>query len=474
MVEHHCGNMLRRLKSAGLVEEVAGGSVTSITKLVKDCKERIANREARQVPLPSSTKGSSAARGSSSFVSYGDYTRAPTTAAEGKKRRAVGGAIEKSFQNESREECNGEIARMFYTSGLSFNLARNPHYRNSYFRVSTLSGYVPPGYNAIRTTLLANERKNLENQLMPLKFAWRDKGVSICSDGWSDAQRRPLINVIAVCESGPMMLKAVNCEGEYKDHQLIANLFIDSIKQVSYENVVQVVTDNAHVCSKVGALIAIMFSDHCNLKLLSVALTKFASTFIMLKRFKTIKNGLQQMVISTKWDDYRENDYRKAGRVKEMLLDDLMWDNIDHILSFTEPIYEMIKKADTDKPCLHLVYEWWDSMMEQVKKAIYRKEMKQIYEKSSFWDAVHKILLSHWSKDNTPLHCLAHSLNPNLEWLDEDSHRVAPHKDLDVTREKKNCFLRYFTNEDDRRNANIEYDNFSVYARVWKWRCDER
>lgn len=78
----------------------------------------------------------------------------------------------------------------------------------------------------------------------------------ICSDGWSDAQRRPLINVMVVCESGPMMLKAVNCEGEYKDHQLIANLFIDSIKQVSYENVVQVVTDNAPVCSKAGALIA--------------------------------------------------------------------------------------------------------------------------------------------------------------------------------------------------------------------------
>ena len=120
----------------------------------------------------------------------------------------------------------------------------------------------------------------------------------------------------------------------------------------------------------------VMFSDHCNLKLLSVAPTRFASTFIMLKRFKTIKNGLQQMVISTKWDDYREDDYRKAGRVKEMLLDDLMWDNIDHILSFTEPIYEMIRKTDTDKPCLHLMYEQQDNMMEQVKKTIYRKEMK--------------------------------------------------------------------------------------------------
>ncbi|KAL6175069.1 hypothetical protein ACLB2K_051712 [Fragaria x ananassa] len=137
---------------------------------------------------------------------------------------------------------------------------------------------------------------------------------------------------MAVCENGPMMLKAVNCEREYKDHQLIVNLLIDSIKQVGYENVVQVVTDNAPFCLKAGALIAtlnnvdvydtccwiqpvvedvmfiknfimnygrrlVMFGDHCNLKLFSVAPIRFAYTFIMLKRFKTIKNGSQQMVI---------------------------------------------------------------------------------------------------------------------------------------------------------------------------------
>ncbi|KAK9923935.1 hypothetical protein M0R45_032331 [Rubus argutus] len=106
------------------------------------------------------------------------------------------------------------------------------------------------GYNALRTTLLAKERKNIEFHLQPIKATWKDKGVSVCSDGWSDAQRRPIINVMAACESGPMMLKAVNCEGEFKDHVLVANLIIESIKEVGWENVVQVITDNALVCSK--------------------------------------------------------------------------------------------------------------------------------------------------------------------------------------------------------------------------------
>ena len=37
-----------------------------------------------------------------------------------------------------------------------------------------------------------------------------------------------------------------------------------------------------------------MFNNHCKLKLLSVADTRNASTIVMLKRFKTIKRGLEQ------------------------------------------------------------------------------------------------------------------------------------------------------------------------------------
>ena len=53
--------------------------------------------------------------------------------------------------------------------------------------------------------------------------------MSICIDGWSDAQRRPLINIMAVSESGPMFLKAIKCEGETKDKHFIADLSINTI-----------------------------------------------------------------------------------------------------------------------------------------------------------------------------------------------------------------------------------------------------
>ena len=50
------------------------------------------------------------------------------------KRRKVtmNTTLEKVFQNNARHDLDSRIARMFYTGGLPFNFARNPHYRSSY------------------------------------------------------------------------------------------------------------------------------------------------------------------------------------------------------------------------------------------------------------------------------------------------------------------------------------------------------
>ncbi|GFZ12749.1 major facilitator superfamily protein [Actinidia rufa] len=177
--------------------------------------------------------------------------------------------------------------------------------------------------------------------------------------------------------------------------------------------------------------------------LLSVAETRFASTIVMLKRFKLIKGGLQAMVINDKWSCYREDDVGRARFVKDKVLSDVWWDSIDYILKFTGPIYDMIQACDTDTPCLHLVYDMWDSMIEQVKAARYRHEGKMHEEDSTFYGVIHQILVDRWNKNNTPLHCLAHSLNPSDDWLHESANRVPPHKDEEVSRERLKCLKSF-------------------------------
>ena len=61
-----------------------------------------------------------------------------------------------------------------------------------------------------------------------------------------------------------------------------------------------------------------MFNNHCKLKLFSMADTCFASTIVMLNRFKTRKRGLEQLVISEEWEMYKENDVVKAKDVRPL------------------------------------------------------------------------------------------------------------------------------------------------------------
>ena len=53
---------------------------------------------------------------------------------------------------------------------------------------------------------------------------------------------------MVVSESGPMFFKAINCEGETKDKDFIADLLINTIQEIDPQKVVQVITDNAVAC----------------------------------------------------------------------------------------------------------------------------------------------------------------------------------------------------------------------------------
>lgn len=72
---------------------------------------------------------------------------------------------------------------------------------------------------------------------------------------------------------------------------------------------------------------------------------------------------------------YKEDNVEKAKVLKEKLLDDLGWDKVEYIIAFIEPIYDMLKMANTDKPTIHLVYDMWNFMNEKVKEIIYRHEL---------------------------------------------------------------------------------------------------
>ncbi|XLU27548.1 hypothetical protein S245_063614, partial [Arachis hypogaea] len=281
--------------------------------------------------------------------------------------------------------------------------------------------------------------------------------------------------------------------------RIVAKQIRDMIREVSLSNVVQIVTDNAPVYKVAGFLIEAEFSsiywtpsvihtlnlilkDICAAKnteknnfvyqecswitqiaedLLNVAPTQFVSNIVMLKRFRWLKQGLEEMVISEKWSSYKEDNIGKAEFVTQKILSKNWWQKNDYILAFTNPIYDVLRSTGTDAPILYLVHKMWDLIIKKVKSAIYLYERKDEQESSSFYNVVRSILVQRWTKSSTPLHCLAHSLNPSHQWLREDPTRVSPHQDIEITNERVKCLKRYFSDEEERRKINIEFASFS-------------
>ncbi|KAK9993905.1 hypothetical protein SO802_023608 [Lithocarpus litseifolius] len=182
-------------------------------------------RERRsRIPLPPPPPG----RGPIPISPFRRQERSDSTnPVDGKRRKVtVNSPLERAFQNNARHDLDSRIARMFYTGGLPFNFARNPYYRSSYAYAATHSilGYVPPGYNTLRTTILQKERAHVERLLKPIKDSWLENG-------------------------------AIDGSGEFKDKHYIAGVLKDAIKDIGHEKVFQVITDNANVMKSAGALI---------------------------------------------------------------------------------------------------------------------------------------------------------------------------------------------------------------------------
>ncbi|KAL0312834.1 UNVERIFIED_CONTAM: hypothetical protein Sradi_5682700 [Sesamum radiatum] len=229
-----------------------------MTKLEDEAVQRKERGQPKMVPLPRSICSSSQSSSHSVSMDAINSSSFRQERYEPKKRK-VGSdsALEKAFNFQVREQLDSEIARMFYSGGLPFNLARNPYYERafSFAANNNIAGYVPPGYNSLRTKLLQKEKVNVENLLEYTKSTWKTKGVTLVCDGWTDPQRRPLINFMAVNEGGTMFIRAVNCEGEYKDKWFISTLIKEVIVEVGVANVVQIITDNAPVCKAAGLLV---------------------------------------------------------------------------------------------------------------------------------------------------------------------------------------------------------------------------
>jgi hypothetical protein len=115
------------------------------------------------------------------------------------------------------------------------------------------------------------EKELVEDILEPIRASWSTYMVTIVSNGWIDIRHRSLNNIIATSPKGAMFSKVEHCSGEVKNTQFIANTLIKVIEEVELAKVmVQVITDNAPVCTVVGLIVDSTYDHIFGLLALSI------------------------------------------------------------------------------------------------------------------------------------------------------------------------------------------------------------
>ena len=119
--------------------KVTNENLVEIRRVMEEAEQRVKQSNLKQVPLPISSAATS------NFENFSSSASASASAIDPKRSKGSIGSIEKAFNMGAHEIVDNEIARMFYTGGLSFHFARNPYYARAFKSANQLPGYVPPG-----------------------------------------------------------------------------------------------------------------------------------------------------------------------------------------------------------------------------------------------------------------------------------------------------------------------------------------
>jgi hypothetical protein len=132
-----------------------------------------------------------------------------------------------AFARTGSQAADEAIARCFFVNGLPLRLADDKYFRDMITAVqATKSCYVPPHRQKLtqKNGLLEQEIGSLKRKQEVLIAQDKDKyGLTIVSDGFTDAARRPLLNVVLLSPKGEYFVEAIDSSGHKKTMQYVAD-----------------------------------------------------------------------------------------------------------------------------------------------------------------------------------------------------------------------------------------------------------
>jgi hypothetical protein len=411
--------------------------------------------------------------------------------------------LKAAFSKQDCSKVDQLWGRAFYANGLSFHLAKDPHFKAVVATIASFGESYPglPSVDRLRTTILEREKQLCRDGLASFQESLQLTGATITSDG-SDVRRRPLLNLLVVSPKGEMFLKAVDTGGETKDVAYIAGQLIDCIREVGADSVIQVVTNSAAVCKVVGRLVEQEFSwitwtpctPHCldllledvgklpwaaevvaeakvvvkfitnhhrsqalfrgkfALDLLKPGDTRFATNFIMLDRMLEVREALQNLVVGREWREWngKSNHSDDGDEVRDCVLQSGFWKNLEVVLALTKGTVALLQECDQEVPIAGKVY---------VAMFSYGQELEALRDGTSEYcpgikvsahkyAQVHAIWEKRWEMLHSDMHATGYVLDPEYQSPDNRQH-----SNVEVMRGFHNIVEKLLPNVEDQVKA---------------------
>ncbi|XP_042408527.1 uncharacterized protein LOC121997920 [Zingiber officinale] len=280
-------------------------------------------------------------------------------------------------------------------------------------------GLKPPSMHDLRTWILKAGVDGICLLYEEHKKAWKKYGCTIMSDGWTDGKNRSLINFLVNSSVNTFFLKSIDASASFKNEQLIFKYFDDVIVEMGEENVIQIVTDNASNCIKVGKnimetrqriwtscaahCIDLMLEDIAKLKIFSdtieqakmvmkflyghgtilflmskytngkeilrSAITRFATRFLTLQSMYKVKRPLEQMFASEDWVSLPLSQTTQGKVLKRIVINDPnFWSYVEFCVKSVVSLVSVLRGVDSEvRSAMGYIYELMDKTKEIIK-----------------------------------------------------------------------------------------------------------
>ncbi|XP_042466180.1 uncharacterized protein LOC122048713 [Zingiber officinale] len=408
------------------------------------------------------------------------------------------------WKKHERNEVCQTIARWFYTSAIPFNAVNNPFFSKMVEQIGEFGrGLKLPSYYEIRDTFLKREVVETLNVIQKYKEEWSKTGCTIMSDGWTDQRKRTMCNFLVNSPSGTVFLSSVETTDISKTADKIFEMLDDVVEKVGEENVVQIVSDNAANYKAAGKLLMEKRKNlfwtpcaaHCldlmledfnkhdpmqketiaraklvvsyiyswgtvvnwmkeftkGKELVRPGVTRFATSYLTMRRLLELKGELIAFFASEKWRGSSHAKKKKGQEICNIIFDTQnFWPNVELCLKIASPLIKVLRMVDSDdKPAMGFLYKAIEHAKEEIKANL--RSAKKRYE------PVYAVIDKRWeSMLSQPLHAAGYYLNPQYHY--SQTFQI----DVNVKRGLYECMARIVPNVTDRDKIDQQLDRFRM------------